>query len=268
MFTQEQIDAAWKLANEKGIRYFGAVGTNAKTLKSDKKTNYLTHIMYLAPATQSGKYNVCPMASKGCAEACLYTAGHGAIQSVKNARIKRTHFFFEHLEEFKVCVWDEIYKHRFKAFEQDKKPAVRLNGTSDIVWEKKWPELFEEFEDVAFYDYTKIWPRLMADYKLPKNYYLLLSRSESNEANVDKVLKSNPKANVTVVFDKLPKKWKGRRVIDGDQMDLRILDPKGVIVGLKAKGEARYDDSGFVVWAEPKKGMTDLTIKGKQLQLV
>jgi hypothetical protein len=49
------------------------------------------------------------------------------------------------------------------------------------------------------------------------------------------------------VFKKLPKKYLGRKVIDGDETDLRFLDPKNSIVGLIAKGKARYDQSGFVV---------------------
>jgi hypothetical protein len=50
-----------------------------------------------------------------------------------------------------------------------------------------------------------------------------------------------------VVFKKLPKKYLGRKVIDGDETDLRFLDPKNSIVGLIAKGKARHDQSGFVV---------------------
>jgi hypothetical protein len=257
MYSKEQIDKAWSIANDRGIKYFGSVGSNAKTIKSDKKTNYLTHIMYLAPSTQSG-YNVCPMASKGCAEACLFTAGRGAMKSVKDARIRRTHLWFEDREAFKTCVYDELEKHRCRCKQIKKSPAVRLNGTSDIVWERVWPELFDEFKDVQFYDYTKIYTRLMPGYRLPKNYYLILSRSESNDENINIVMKANAKANVAVVFDKLPKTWNGRKVIDGDLMDLRVLDPKGIIVGLKQKGDAKKDSSGFVIRTQP------LTIKGKE----
>lgn len=255
MYTKEQISAAWEDANKKGIKYFGAVGSNAKTIKSDEKTNYLTHIMYLAPATQSGKYNVCPMASEGCANACLFTAGHGAIPTVKEARIKRTLFWFENRESFKTCVYDEIAKHVGKCKELKRKPAVRLNGTSDIVWEKVWPELFEAFPQVSFYDYSKIYTRFLPGWELPKNYYLVFSKSESNDQHVDRIIAENPNANITVVFDELPKTYKGRKVINGDEMDLRILDPRGVIVGLKQKGEARNDDSGFVVRLNPKKNI-------------
>jgi hypothetical protein len=261
MYTKEQIEKAWKLANDYGIRYFGATGSNAKTIKSDKKTNYLTHIMYLAPSDQAGtKYNVCPSASKGCRNACLFTAGRGQQESVKNARILRTKFWFEHREEFKMCVFDEIQKHRHKCSKIKKLCAIRLNGLSDIVWERIWPELFTHFKDVQFYDYTKIVRRMMLEWKLPPNYYLTFSRSESNQEEVKSIIDNNPEANIAVVFDELPKTWMGRKVINADEHDLRILDKKGVICGLSQKGDARKDNSGFVIRS------TNITIKGKELQ--
>jgi hypothetical protein len=39
----------------------------------------------------------------------------------------------------------------------------------------------------------------------------------------------------------------GRPVINGDADDLRFLDPVGVFVGLKAKGLAKKDTTGFVI---------------------
>jgi hypothetical protein len=55
-------------------------------------------------------------------------------------------------------------------------------------------------------------------------------------------------ANVAVVFrtSKYPEKFLGVPVVDGDENDLRFLDPKNVVVGLYAKGKARKDTSGFV----------------------
>jgi hypothetical protein len=262
VYSEHEIQEAWNLAHDQGIKYFGSVGNNAKTIKGDLLGKYLTHIMYLAPSVQAGKqYNVCPMASKGCSDACLFTAGRGNIPTVKDARIRRTLFWFNYRNAFKICIFDEIQKHVFYCKKNDKLPAVRLNGTSDIVWERQFPEMFDYFKDVRFYDYTKIWPRLMPDYKLPSNYHLTLSKSETNDKDIYKVIDANPKANVAVVFDKLPKNWRGRKVIDGDLHDLRILDPKGIIVGLKLKGDARNDETGFVVRT------VDLNIKKKELVL-
>jgi hypothetical protein len=58
--------------------------------------------------------------------------------------------------------------------------------------------------------------------------------------------------NVAVVFsskkgEDLPVTWQGREVIDGDLHDLRFLDGKNKVVGLRAKGKARKDGSGFSV---------------------
>ena len=38
-----------------------------------------------------------------------------------------------------------------------------------------------------------------------------------------------------------------RPVVDGDKSDLRFLDGENVIVGLIAKGQAKKDQSGFVI---------------------
>lgn len=246
MFTKKEIEGAWELAHKNKINYFGAVGLNNKTIKSDSKTEYLSWIMYLAPHTQSG-YNVCPAASKGCAAGCLFTAGHGRWDVVRQARIRRTKFFFEHKKAFKSCVFDEIQQHREDCLKVKRKPAVRLNGTSDIAWEIVWPQIFDYFPDIQFYEYTKIARRLSKNWKLPKNLHLTFSRSESNQDHIHYIWKNNPKANVTVVFNKLPEKWMDKKVINGDEHDARFLDPQGVIVGLKAKGDARSDTSGFVV---------------------
>jgi hypothetical protein len=127
------------------------------------------------------------------------------------------------------------------------KYTVRLNGTSDLPFERYRLEngknLMENNPNVQFIDYTKIANRLLQ--KLPKNYNLTYSQAENNLDNVKKVLKT--KYNIATVFrKKLPKKWLGRKVIDGDKHDLRHLDPKKIIVGLRAKGRAIKNFNGFV----------------------
>ena len=54
--------------------------------------------------------------------------------------------------------------------------------------------------------------------------------------------------NVAAVFNELPSEWMGLPVIDGDLNDLRFKDPRPCIVGLLAKGSAKKDDSGFVIF--------------------
>jgi hypothetical protein len=123
-------------------------------------------------------------------------------------------------------------------------PAFRLNGTSDIRWEtvpvNGATNLMSLFPNVQFYDYTKHENRR----NLPANYHLTVSRSETNEANVFAL-----PYNVAVVFNSktLPAEYNGRPVVNGDDTDLRFLDPTGVVVGLTAKGKAKKDPTGFTV---------------------
>jgi hypothetical protein len=131
---------------------------------------------------------------------------------------------------------------------------VRLNGTSDLPWERiAGPyglSAFQAFPAIQFYDYSKIATRVLmhASGLMPVNYHLTFSRSESNQIDVAAVVAAG--ANVAAVFQKsLPAVWHGVPVVNGDADDLRFLDASGVIVGLKAKGRAKRDTSGFVVVA-------------------
>ena len=73
-----------------------------------------------------------------------------------------------------------------------------------------------------------------------KNYHLTFSRAESNAADIPKAVAQG--MNVAVVYDKIPE-----GVFSADETDLRFLDPKVGIIGLKAKGRAKKDSSGFVI---------------------
>ena len=222
------------------------IDANAKTIKGQKK-GYQTAILYLAPAKLSG-YEVCPMRSKGCTDACLNTAGRGRMDNTQNARIRKTKAFMTQRADFMVALVKEIEAHIRRAGRKDLIPVVRLNGTSDVPWEnisfkqggKKWKNIMERFPKIQFYDYTKRPSRPNA----PKNYHLTFSLAEDNDDNARQALKN--KMNVAVVFDELPEKFWRRKVIDGDETDLRFKDGKGKIIGLKAKGPAKKDTSGFV----------------------
>ena len=218
----------------------------AKMRKSAKSGIYLPYILHLAPASESG-YNVCPMATIGCRKGCLNTSGMGRYSNVQRARISRTKEFFENRTKFFEQLRNEIAKAERKAIREGKQLTMRLNGTSDLQWEVykiyDGKNIFELFPDVIFYDYTKIANRKVAG--IP-NYSLTFSHAESNMGNTLKALRNG--MNIAVVFRKeLPKTWADIPVIDGDVDDLRFLDPAGVVVGLRAKGKAKYDDTGFVV---------------------
>jgi len=220
------------------------IDNNAKTIKG-QKLKVMTAILYLAPAKSSG-FNTCPMASKGCAASCLNTAGRGQMNSVQLGRINKTKWYFLERESFLIQLKKEIRAHVNRCKIKGFTPAIRLNGTSDISWERH--NLFNEFKEVQFYDYSKIYKRAIkwADKKYPKNYHLTYSLNEDNKKEAMQVLKRG--GNVSVVFrnKKLPKKFKGFKVINADESDVRFKDPKNIIAGLYAKGKARYDNTGFV----------------------
>lgn len=231
-----------------------SVSADAKTSKGNKK-GVLTGILYLAPHTISG-HQVCPKASPECRAACLYTAGRGVYNSVQTARINKTKWFFGERDSFMEKLVADIAALVKKAKKLNMEPAVRLNGTSDIAWEKiacrrdgkVYRNVMEAFPDVQFYDYSKINGRKSA-LALP-NYHLTFSLSEENDADAIKALSEG--YNVAVVLnigknEPKPATWGGYPVIDGDETDIRFRDPKGGhIVALSAKGAARKMGLGFV----------------------
>jgi len=217
---------------------------NPKLMKGEKK-GYLSFVLHLSPADVSG-YETCPKRTAGCTAACLNTAGRGGMfkpggtNTIQEARKRKTRMFFEQRDEFLVALEADIRKGIKQAEKKGMVPAFRLNGTSDIAWEKYG--IIQKFPEVQFYDYTKIRNRKVAALS---NYHLTFSKADGNDMDVR--LAASAGMNVAVVFKDVPDAYIGRTVIDGDDTDLRFLDPKGVVVGLKAKGRARKDTSGFVV---------------------
>lgn len=225
-------------------RIFGT--QNAKTVKGEK-FKYKTMIRYLAPADTSDVANVCPKAG-ACKATCLYTAGRGGMTSVQDARIRKTRDAVLNRMAHLDRAIEEIKAER-KKLKRGWKLAVRLNGTSDLPADARYvASYFLNDKRVVFYDYTKIALSLRLDTNIDRTL-------SYDPETVPEVTCTNALAlgcNVAVVFDTkkgepLPESWNGYRVIDGDEHDLRFLDPKGVVVGLRAKGQAKKDTSGFVV---------------------
>jgi len=208
---------------------------NPKLAKSINEW-YYTIGLHLAPALQSG-HNTCAQHTTECAATCLHFAGRGAMQKVQQARIRRTKFFFEHRQEFLAQLKEEITDALVKAKARGLDPAIRLNCTSDIRWELYG--ILQAFPDVQFYDYSKLSNRT----NVPTNYHLTYSFSGHNLATCLTWLKSG--RNVAVPFLKMPDKWQGYPVINGDEHDLRFLDAPGSVVGLKAKGLLRRQPSSI-----------------------
>ena len=232
---------------------------NPKVLKGLKQ-GYNTYILHLAPAKLSG-YETCPKRTIGCTDSCLNLAGRGGMfkkgettNNIQKARIRKTKMFFENRVEFMA----DLVKDIELAIKQSEKkgliPVFRLNGTSDLSFEKYevirngklYRNIFSAFPDNIFYDYTKVLGRKIAD--IP-NYSLTFSAADGNDTDVFKAIAQG--YNIAVVFGikktlPMPDSYLGLPVFNGDESDLRFLDPKQVIVGLYAKGKAKKDVTGFV----------------------
>jgi hypothetical protein len=227
---------------------FKLLSTANPKIQKGTKLGYLSFILHLAPSDLSGK-NTCPKATKGCIAACLNTAGRGGMfkkgentNMIQKARIRKTVQFFFDREQFMKDLYQDIVKAKKFAEKQGLIPVFRLNGTSDLSWEKYTVgttdmNLFQLFPTVQFYDYTKVLGRKVSQYP---NYHLTFSKADGNDADVAKALEQG--LSVVAVYDQIPE-----GVPSADETDLRFLDPKGVMLGLKAKGRAKKDYSGFVI---------------------
>jgi hypothetical protein len=243
-----------------------ASGSNAKTVKGDAVLEYETAIMYLAPFTSAGMGNVCPMAETAkCVEGCLNTAGRASMfASIPEARKRKTLMYMNNRAEFLHMLACDLERFVSWCEKRGRLPAVRLNGTSDIQWERGHPverggvrynSIMAAFPEVQFYDYTKIVKRVERG-NLPSNYALTVSYSGANGAYAHTVrMAALAGNNVAVVFrnkarvkQAIAEGFMGASVIDGDTTDARFLDPQGgYVVALYAKGKAKLDQSGFVV---------------------
>lgn len=240
------------------------IGTaNPKVGKGEKK-GYRTAILHMSPARLSG-FEVCAGRTAGCTAACLNVAGRGGMETaapsaIHIARMRRTRYFKRDRHAFGLALESEIAAHVKSARRAGMVPVVRLNGTSDLPYENvrfEWADgttstVFERFPDVQFYDYTKVISRLRKP--LPANYDLTFSLADGNEAQAAEAIQlgfrvavvmrntANPHAKKW----SLPETWNGRPVVDADETDLRFLEPQGVYCGLRAKGLAKQDTTGFV----------------------
>ena len=232
---------------------------NPKILKGLKQ-GFNTYILHLAPANLSGS-ETCPKRTAGCTAACLNTAGRGGMfkkgentNMIQQARIRKTKMFFENRVQFMADLVKDIELAIKQSAKKDLTPVFRLNGTSDLAWEKYevvrggklFRNIFDAFSEVTFYDYTKIPGRKVKDIA---NYSLTFSEADDNALETLNAIRAG--MNVATVFGikkntPMPKMWNGLPVFNGDDSDLRFLDPKGVVVGLYAKGKAKKDTSGFV----------------------
>ena len=226
---------------------FKLLSTANPKIQKGTERGYLSFILHLAPSTLSG-HNTCPKATRGCIAACLNTAGRGGMfkrgettNVIQKARIRKTNYFYDDRAGFMFDLMQDIKKGIRLANKLGLTPVFRLNGTSDLSWEKytmtEGMNVFDVFAGIQFYDYTKVLGRKV---KHIENYHLTFSKADGNDSDVAEALLQG--MSVVAVYDKIP-----AGVPSADLDDLRFLDPKGVMLGLKAKGRAKKDYTGFVI---------------------
>ena len=226
---------------------FKLLSTANPKIQKGTERGYLSFILHLAPSTLSG-HNTCPKATRGCTAACLNTAGRGGMfkrgettNVIQKARIRKTNYFYDDRAGFMFDLMQDIKKGIRLANKLGLEPVFRLNGTSDLSWEKyemtEGKNVFDVFAGIQFYDYTKVLGRKV---KHIENYHLTFSKADGNDSDVAEALLQG--MSVVAVYDKIP-----AGVPSADLDDLRFLDPKGIMLGLKAKGRAKKDYTGFVI---------------------
>lgn len=238
-----------QILRDRGLPYRSILGeASAKTIKG-QKLGYLTGIVYLIPDE-----TLCPLSAlAGCIGPCLQDSGRGRFESVKKARREKTRFFYENREAFMLSLCADVWTLQNRAARMGMIPLVRPNGTSDIPYENiiviDGKNIFQLFPDVQFYDYTKHPSRNLSG-KTPGNYDLTYSFSALTPKPISIKGLSNPhNSRTAVVFHKredIPKTFRGWPVVDGDDTDVRHIEPRNVVVALYAKGNAKNDHTGFV----------------------
>jgi len=222
---------------------------NAKTIKGNAK-GFKTAILYLVPADMAG-VNICAMAELAlCKKPCLNTAGRGAMSNVQMARLRKTLFLLQYEAEAIAMIKRDIARFNAQCMREGFTLLVRLNGTSDIRWENYG--IIQAFPHITFYDYTKLANRK----NIPANYDLTFSYSGAPQfRRFVEMAKGNGMRLAVVFRDRRivermlanGEQFESMPLVDGDDTDIRHLDPHGTIVALYAKGKAKQDTSGFVV---------------------
>jgi hypothetical protein len=229
-----------------GFSYLLGIDSSAKISKNGKK-GYITGVLYLAAADNVG-IPICPQATEGCAKACLFGTGRNSMKKEKDlisrsnkSQFLKTVLFFANRSFFMDWLFAEIATMEKKAAKKGLKPAVRLNGTSDIgintFTNSNGVNVLEAFPNIQFYDYTKVPNQLK---KVTDNYDVTFSFG--GFANIDNVFKARLNGKrIAVPFaketfgGKFPDTFLGHPVVDGDETDLTFLHPEKVVLGLKVK---------------------------------
>ena len=214
-------------------------GGNTKIAKTNADSSIRYAGLSLMPTPE-----LCPNSkAAGCFDDCLKSAGRGRFDNVAKARMRKTEFLLNDPKGFMHKLHTELSNFEKLCLRNKQQPVVRLNTISDF----NWRSTKEMFPNIIFLDYTKVANRIKR--KLPNERYVFSYSGEAKyQPEVERALALPNQPPIAVVFrGKFPETFLGRPVIDGDKSDWVNANSSGVIVGLKAKGNAIKSTNQFVV---------------------
>ena len=210
--------------------------------KLQKGKQYKTAILYLKPSDKIATKTLCASAKLyGCHFPCLESTGQLGLSVGDNAKIKRTIIYLLNRKEFNKQIKRDVEKYYKKYGDL---LAVRLNGTSDI----DFSYIIKEYPHVQFYDYTKIYYRVLKNDL--KNYDLTFSGSGANHITIKHTARAILEGHKTVLAIntkelkseyKRPNKLDLIPLIDMDKTDYRFTDPLNSVGTLKRKGSNKQE---------------------------
>ena len=246
------------LSRTPGNNAMRLLGTSSKVEKGETE-KVLTVVLYMAAASSSG-FNLCPWATPGCIKACLgHSTGRLKMNSSQRAQVRKALLFKLYPAYFLRRIVAELTLHACEAQALGMTAAARLNGSTDIPWEKYLNTEAIQAMGVTLYDYTKAPARA----RKTAGYHLTYSVSESIDSAIEasQWLARGGNAAVVVAAEDSDKLKDAKRVHlnmvqnrqgwgwpthSGEDTDLRFTDPAGHVVVLYAKGDALKDRTGFV----------------------
>ena len=197
------------------------LGTNSKIDKSLKVyPEYEASILQLLP-----NKHLC-VNYKSCIKTCLAFKGLAKVYpSVIKSRKAKSEYFVNDTDNFIKQLIREIKNQEKRALKKNKKAVVRLNGFTDIDYDKYG--IFKLFPNVQFYDYSADYERVLNNNN--PNLHYTFSYKGNNLKECIELLKND----VSIAVIDIPENqfFNDYEVehIDGDKHDFRFKHGKAIV---------------------------------------
>ena len=197
------------------------LGTNSKIDKSLKVyPEYEASILQLLP-----NKHLC-VNYKLCIKTCLAFKGLAKVYpSVIKSRKAKSEYFVNDTDTFIKQLIREIKNQEKRALKKNKKAVVRLNGFTDIDYEKFG--IFKLFPNVQFYDYSADYERVLNNNN--PNLHYTFSYKGNNLKECIELLKNDVSIAVIDIPENQFFNDYDVEHIDGDKHDFRFKHGKAVV---------------------------------------